>query len=106
MTVWSIRGCARFLNPWKHMRVGPRADKTIVNGRCKQGPHRSPRPVSHRPPGPEACGLPYLLEYKENIFAKYFILSTKSTLVGGQLGGVILVLFGSSDRSEWRSATG
>ena len=43
---------------------------------------------NHRPPGPEACGLPYLLEYKANIFVKNFILSTKSTLVGGQLGGL------------------
>src|SRR5580700_6225221 len=90
MTEWSIRGCARFLNPWKHMRLGPRADKTIVNGRCKQGPHRSPRSVSHRPPGPEACDLCYLHEYKANILVKNFILSTKSTLVGGRLGGLFL----------------
>ena len=40
-----------------------------------------------RPPGPEAGGHCHLLDYRVNIFAMNFILSTKSTLVGGQLGG-------------------
>jgi hypothetical protein len=33
------------------------------------------------PPGPEACGLRYLLEYKANYLCKNFILSTRSRLV-------------------------
>jgi hypothetical protein len=41
-----------------------------------------------RPPAPETGGHRYLLEYRANIFARNFILSTKSTLVGGQLGGL------------------
>jgi hypothetical protein len=39
-------------------------------------------------PSPEACRLRYLLEYRANIFVRNFVLSTKSTLVGGQLGGL------------------
>src|SRR5580698_6861903 len=45
------------------------------------------RQVRHRPPGPEACGLRYLHEYKANIFVKYFILSTKvHSWVGSWVG--------------------
>jgi len=42
---------------------------------------------NHRPPGPESGAPRYLLEYKANISVRNFILSTKSSLVGGQLGG-------------------
>ena len=42
---------------------------------------------NHRPPGPEPDDARYPLDYTANIVTKNFILSTKSTLVGGQLGG-------------------
>ena len=45
-----------------------------------------------RPPDPETGDTLYLLEYKPNIFARNIILSTKSTLVGGQqLGGLFIL---------------
>ena len=59
---------------------------------------------NHRPPGPETCDPRYHLDYRANIFARNFILSTKSTLVGGQLGGLIsnvqtcFVNFAAEDR--------
>jgi signal transduction histidine kinase len=41
-----------------------------------------------RPPGPETDSPCHLLDYRANIFARNFILSTKSTFVAGQLGGL------------------
>jgi len=54
---------------------------------------------NHRPPGPETEGPRHLLDYRANILAKNFILSTKSTLVGGQLGGLFIP---SSDVRPYR----
>ena len=49
-----------------------------------------PRSVpAARPPGPEPDDRRHLLDYRLNIFAGKFILNTKSTFVGGQLGGLI-----------------
>ena len=47
----------------------------------------SPALAVSRPPGPEPDDASYLLDYTVHIVTKNFILSTKSTLVGGQLGG-------------------
>ena len=46
--------------------------------------HHSRKPLNYQPPGPEACDPRYLHDYRANMFARNFILSTKSTLVGGR----------------------
>src|SRR5207248_1107026 len=52
----------------------------------------------HRPPGPEPDSPRYLLDNRTNIFAINFILGTKSTFMGGQLGGYF-----SCVRTSWLS---
>jgi hypothetical protein len=64
-------------------------EPVLVKSGASKGSITSPRPVSHRPPPPEACGLRYIPEYKVDILARNVILSAKGTLVGGQLSGVV-----------------
>ena len=66
------------VEPFVAIGVEPKKAKDRWSGRVDS---------NHRPPGPEAGDPRYLYDYRVNIFARNLILGTKSTFVGGQLGG-------------------